>query len=375
MKIAVLGTCLSCLAGPSYHKHPPGAWVSIVTVGGMLMPQHFRSVNRRRVQASSRLSGLVLVGLLLLTGSVEAQTIGAGNLVLGSEQTGPVAVAGNVTLNGTKVNGNLSAGRAVNASNCQVEGALSAGRDVNLDGCTSIKSLSTGRSAYISHSRVEGQVSAGRHLTLDHASIGGNVRAGRSMTLTHAEVKGTLVTGAPHLVINHSSVGNIRVLPPGGAGASVMHHSVVANGNTIISGSHVRMGGGGSLIRVGPGSTSAVNGFTVRANATQTTLMTPDNSIYVNRQKVHGAGPDTYSQYQALHPGAPDVVGPGWAMGGEAVSQADAADGQAPLQVVELQGDSLVSGNIVFEAGHGKVIVHPQARFLGRVDGGTLEKQ
>jgi hypothetical protein len=66
-------------------------------------------------------------------------------------------------------------------------------------------------------------------------------------------------------------------------------------------------------ISVAPGGRVQEKNFTVTATYTETTVTTPDGTIYVNQQRKSGKGPDTYKAYMQKVKSAPKVQGPGWA--------------------------------------------------------------
>jgi hypothetical protein len=320
---------------------------------------------------------LGILGILLLTTPGEAQSMSeythSHNVTLGAEETGNVTVGGNVVLNGTTVDGHVLAGRGVDARQCTILGNLSAGRDVTLEGCHSVMSLFAGRSATLANSTIQKDVQAGRNLSLEDVVIHGNAEAGHNVTLNSATIDGTLSTATPLLILSRSTLNHIRFQVPRGS-VSISGNGVIMGAGSVVSGNGVSITSmeGRTQVRIGNSGTSSINGYTIKGASGQTTVMTPDNSLYVNGSKVHGDSPETYAQYQEQHPEAPHVVGPGWIATG---SSGDLPALPEPDQILELRDHSVVNGDITFEGGHGKIIVTAGSRFLGEVHGGTVENQ
>jgi len=273
------------------------------------------------------------------------------DLQLGSEQVANVMVGRDVNLDGTTVNGNVMAGREVNAQQCHIAGSISGGSNVQAEHCASIGSIHAGRDLVLLHSHVEDQVNVGRNLRLTEAAVDGDATVGADADLNHAGIRGTLTIASPYLALHESTIGNIHVEEGNGS------INVMGNGSSVIVNNNHNQ----SVIHVGDNATSSINGFTVRSGNGQTTVITPDNTIYVNGSKVSGNGPASYSDYQ----GAPWVEGPGWAA-------STSSSSTAPQQVVELMAGSTVT-NITFDSGHGKVLLHSGAKILGSVQGGVTE--
>jgi hypothetical protein len=295
------------------------------------------------------------------------------DLNIGNEETGIVSVGRDVNLDGTNVNGGVSAGRTIQARNCHISGNLSAGEDASLNNCTWLDTISTGRNLTLFNSTVNHDVSAGLNLNLFNTIIHGSASAAGEVTLENTHIDNTLAVAVPHLVLNKSTIATIRLTVPNSGGMIHSNNGVVINGSangSVISNSRVFIGNNenSSLVTVGSGSVSNINGYTVKANDTETTVMTPDNSAYINGRKVYGVDASCYTDYRQSHPEAPQIAGPGWQ---DQPSNAFAS--QAPMQIVELTNNSIVTGNIIFEGSRGKVIVRPGSLFKGNVEGGTVE--
>lgn len=297
------------------------------------------------------------------------------DLVLGPQEAGMVSVGRDVSLQGTTVQGNVLAGRGVNGTNCVIRGKLAAGKDANLNQCASVFAVAAGRHVMLMNTAVKRDILAGRDLLLINAIVERDATSGGQATLENAQVKGTLSAAAPRVTLKRSQVNQIRLAQP----KPVQTGDVIINGRSrgsSISGNSVVVSGDapGAMVSIGPGSTSQINGYTVKATSTETTLIAPDGTIYVNGKKVFGQGPDDYARYQMQNPKAPQVQGPGWRemLSGDSAVRADKSFA-APEQVIELIQNSVVSGDIVFEGGHGKVIVHPGSQVWGRITGGILE--
>ncbi len=303
-------------------------------------------------------------------------------LVLGNEQVQTVSAGRNVTLNGTQVLGNVMAGREVEGSNCSIQGSLMAGRDVQLSNCSSVAAVSAGRALNLSNTTVNGNVSAGTAMTLSGATIHGNASAGGEVSLRNTRIDQTLSATVPRLVLDSTTVDSIKLGAPSTAlnnGVFISSNNnshVITNNSVITSGNGIVINGrsGNNLVTVGPGSLSNVNGYTVKSSATQTTVITPDGSVYVNGSKVSGDGPASYSEYRTQFTQAPNVHGPGWSDDGVSTRNPEEMGAAMAEQVVELTNNSVVTGNITFEGGRGRVIVHNGSRFEGTVEGGTVQR-
>ncbi len=148
-------------------------------------------------------------------------------------------------------------------------------------------------------------------------------------------------------------------------------------------GSGIVIGGNNTAtVRVGSTGLSAINGFTVKGAMNQTTVITPEQSIYVNGRKVSGEGPASYQAYQAANPEAPTVYGPGWDPSVVSSSHKAAtgnskkkAENKPVVNVLELRNGSTVSGQVQFDSGYGKIVVYPGSQFLGKVVNGFVEKK
>jgi len=315
---------------------------------------------------------LVAATMLVLPAMARGDSQYSGqDLQLGAEDVGGVMVGRDLTMDGTTVSGTVMAGRTIDATGCHVSGSLTGGSDIQAHGCSSIGAIHAGRDLALSNTKVEEQVNVGRNLTLDHASVQGDATVGGEVNLDNARITGTLTIAAPYMAAKSSTISNIHVEQgfSNTNGFSSDNSSIVVSSGSVVNSNinGVFIGGHhGSMVHVGGNSTSSVNGYTVRGANGQTTVITPGNTIYVNGSKVSGSGPDSYADYQAKNPQAPWVEGPGWSSG--TASKTDSYQ-----QVVELMEGSVVTGSVTFDSGHGKVLVHPGAKVMGTVTGGTIE--
>lgn len=311
-----------------------------------------------------------------------------------SAETLPAAIAGrDITLTGTIVNGVVSAGREVTGNRCTVAGAVTAGRDAQLNGCTSVQALSAGRDATVHDTLIQEDLKAGRKILLSKATIMGNVTAGAGAEIQGSTINGTLSVPSLTLTLNGSTVNRIHVLEPDtgtalvGAEGTASSSVIVGNNNVVVRGSSLIAQNGHTTISVGPHGRSYVNGYTVTGSPTETTVRTPEGILYRNGDKTQdpgnkNQGPSTYQAYRDQTPGAPSITGPGWVEAGsdpKAASRREVdpkeAGASALHQVVQLSNNTVVTGDIVFESGHGQVIVDAGSQLQGKVIGGTVESR
>lgn len=339
---------------------------------------------KRGVAWKTRTGALWITGMLLVWGSwvmadpQAPQSFSADDLQLGAENTGHISVGRDLLLNGTRVHGHILAGRAVTGANCTIRGRLMAGRDINLNSCDFVENAIAGGNLILYNTGIQQHARAGGKLALVQATVRGNATAGGEVTLEDSDIQGTLSTASPRVVLKGATVRNLRIAQSGGQ-AGVGYNGIVVNGtlngSTVISNhSRVVVGGqrGGAMAAVGPGSTSAINGYTMRASDTQTTVITPGNAIYVNGRKVTGDGPEAYAEYREQTPQAPQITGPGWPESQSGNLSRPGPSGSAP--VVELTHRSTITGSVVFEGGHGTVRLHPGSQLNGTVEGGIIER-
>lgn len=303
--------------------------------------------------------------------------------VLGSGPINRVLSGRNVVLNGTSVLGSVMAGRSVKATNCHIRDSLSAGRDIELNGCNTTESISAGRRVALSHTTANRNVTAGSDLTLVHSIVNGNVTARRVAAIENSRIGETLSVANSRLVLDGSQVHNIQLARPeiamvvtGNQSNVSINHGVISSGggNLIVNGNRVIVspGYGQTIAAFGSGSVSNLNGYTVRSLQDKTTVITPDGNVYINGRKVSGDGPELYSDYQARDPGAPRIQGSGWP---DNQALEENSPSSEPVQIVELVRNSIVTGLVRFEGGHGKIIVYKGSRFEGRVEGGLVENR
>lgn len=295
-----------------------------------------------------------------------------------SSQTLSTAAAGrDISLNNVVVEGKLAAGRNISCQGCTISGSVSAGRDVLLERCPQVYSISSGRNAELRQIQVLNQVSSGNDITLQDVTVETGLQAGNQVHAGNSTIHGSLSLGGHYAKLDHSTAAEVRFIENGSVFNGTGNHitSMVSTGN-LVNGNVTISRGGSSYVHVGPGSLSSVNGYAIKGAANQTTIITPEQAIYVNGRKVSGDGPVQYEQYRAQHPGAPVVQGPGWAAG-QTTDLADAktgkSDSKVPVNVLELTNNSVIHGPVVFESGYGKVVVYPGSTFNGKVVNGTVE--
>ncbi|WP_373531564.1 hypothetical protein [Vampirovibrio sp.] len=291
------------------------------------------------------------------------QYASATDLQISSQEIESASVGRDLMVHAVQVAGKLAAGRNITGTECTVLGNVSAGHNVLLESCPQVQSVSSGHDAAITRSQILNHVAAGHDITLHGATIEQRVSAGNQVVAETSIIKGLLSLGGHYAKLDDTTAVDI----------------VFSEANNVSNGSGIHIGGNNfSSVRVGSSSLSSINGFTVKGAMNQTTVITPEQSIYVNGLKVSGDGPKTYGEYQGKHPEAPTVHGPGWS--NEAPKAAPQTSGkpnkasQAVINTLELSSGSLVSGQVNFESGYGKVIVHPGSQFQGKVINGFVEK-
>jgi hypothetical protein len=95
---------------------------------------------------------------------------------------------------------------------------------------------------------------------------------------------------------------------------------------------------------------------------------------------VSGEGPKTYAEYREAHTGAPSIQGPGWVdapkVSDEKKGHANphAAQSHTVVNTIELANQSRIDGDVVFESGYGKVILHPGSEVTGKIINGRIER-
>jgi uncharacterized Zn-binding protein involved in type VI secretion len=340
---------------------------SQITFGRGMTGMELRGDNKMSMVCRISLLGLgvwmnLSLSPCLAQGVYNANGVWAG-ADAGAYSGGTVSLAGaDRVMSDVKSQGAMSAGRDVRCSACEIEGNVAAGHDVYLQHNPHVGSIAAGHDVTLLDSHVWGSISAGHGAVLLQSSVQGNISTGNEADLQASQVQGSLSQGGHHLTLDGSSVaGDIyfRGAPlPGGT--SAQESSVISQN-------------GSSSVRVGGHSLSRVNGYTVQGAEQQTTLITPQQTIYVNGRKVSGDGPKTYAEYRDAFPMAPVVAGPGWTDGAPA-SPAYSASSRSVVSVLELSNNSAVNGQVVFESGYGKVILHPGSRFAGPVVNGRVEK-
>lgn len=289
-----------------------------------------------------------------------ASSVGSLDVQVQNRTEAQVNAGRDVMLSTAQVTQSVNAGRDVLGTSSTVAGSLNAGRDVTLSASSVQGSLSAGRSLKINHVGIYGPVTVGENATLTHSNLFAPVTFAGHGVLDHARLSDSLTVGDTHLMVFDSQLKSIRVTQTQSA------LSIQTNGVVVSSGS------GRSTLQVGPGSQSLVNGYTVRATDTATVVITPDLLIYENGQLKGGRGPKTYADYLSQNPQAPWVKGPGWSAQLSESGASPRDSESAP--VVEVMGESVIDGDVVFEGPQGEVILHAPAKLLGQVVGGRLTR-
>lgn len=270
-------------------------------------------------------------------------------------------------LSSVQVGGKLAAGRNITCNNCHIDGNISAGKSVALNECPQVQNIAAGHDAEVTHSNVSQSIAAGHDVILHDASVSQRVSAGNEVVIENSKVQGLISLGGHLATLDGSKATDI----------------LFSERNQTMSSGIVIGGNNSATVRVGPSGLSAINGFTIKGAMSQTTVITPEQSIYVNGRKVSGEGPTTYQAYQAGNPEAPTVYGPGWDQSGLSSSNRKPTSGSSKkkaenkpvVNVLELRNGSTVSGQVQFDSGYGKIVVYPGSQFLGKVVNGFVEKK
>lgn len=269
--------------------------------------------------------------------NINNRVAAGGSLTLTNQSLDAISVGHNLTLSQSQVHGDVAAGHSINCTDCKIDGNISAGHSLSLRGTT----------------------------------IQGDASVGHTATIENSTVSGTLSTGSPELKLDKATIGAIHIGTRGSSNVTIRNNSIVGNNNISIHNGVMRGSGNGqSIISMGNQGVSTINGYTIKTGAGVTTVMTPDNQIFQNGKRMSGSGPASWSAYQKQHPEAPMVQGPGWAASGNSAQTPQEA---GILSQVELTNNSVVKGDIVFESGNGKVLLHPGSSFQGKLVGGKLE--
>lgn len=290
------------------------------------------------------------------------QYASATDLQISAQSIDSASVGRDLSLHAVQVEGKLAAGRNITCTECNITGNVSAGKDVLLEGCPEVRNIATGHDAEVTRSHIVYNIAAGHDVTLNEATVDQRVSAGNQVMAEQSAVKGLLSLGGHYARLDGSTATDI----------------LFSDQNNISSNAGIHIGGNNfSSVRVGSSSLSSINGYTVKGAMNQTTVITPEQTIYVNGAKVSGDGPKTYGEYQGKHPEAPTVHGPGWTSDTPVSSTKSASKGKIDKTVVntlELTNHSVVSGQVQFESGYGKILVHKGSEFQGKVVNGFVEK-
>lgn len=312
------------------------------------------------------------LGLSLNIGSSLAATgISGQDLTLSSQQLSSATAGRDMNLNDVTVDGHITAGHNLKCQQCTVSGNISVGHDIELEQCGQVKGIVSGHDATVVSTNVMSKMAVGHNLTLEHATLESGAHVGNQVIATDSTVKEPLLLNGNTVTLDHSTTGAITFAQPSG---TTMSESISGTGSILIQhGSYAN-------VQVGTNSLTNLNGYTVKGAPSQTTVITPDQTIYVNGAKVSGEGPKTYEQYRQAHTGAPNIQGPGWI---DNLSVADKPHAKQHMQdnpqskvvinTIELTNQSRIDGDVVFESGYGKVILHPGSELNGKIVNGRVE--
>lgn len=287
----------------------------------------------------------------------------ATDLQISTQEIDSASVGRDLLLHAVQVEGRLAAGRNITCTECQVLGGVSAGQDVLLEGCPEVRHVSTGHNAEVTRSRIASHISAGHDVILNDAVVEQRISAGNQVMAEKSSIKGLLSLGGHYARLDNSQADDILF----SQGSHISSSGIQITGNNYAN------------VNVGPSSLSSINGYTVKGAMNQTTVITPEQGIYVNGAKVSGEGPKTYGEYRSQHPEAPSVHGPGWLSDSPAVAKT-ATKGKVDktpktvVNVLELANGSTVTGQVQFESGYGKILVRKGSEFKGQVINGFIEK-
>jgi hypothetical protein len=316
----------------------------------------------RQMQATL-LTSLLVLGVGVAWAGEGASYINGADVTLASQPMGSATAGRDIVLNDVTVNGKLTAGRNVMCTQCQISGNISAGHDVQLENCPTVQG-----------------VTSGHDVLLTDVKLAQGLRVGNTVAARNSEIQGPLVLGGHNVRLENTRAGEIRF--SNGIQGGVNGSSVIVNSGTVM---HSSMGGGnvivgngwgGSSVSVGANGLSSVNGYTIKSVPGQTTVITPEQTIYVNGKKVSGEGGKNYSDFMAMHPGAPQVNGPGWDYSANLMSGATTSQSTVGpvVNVLEVASNSTVIGPIVFESGQGVVRVPKGAQFNAKIVNGKVER-
>lgn len=316
----------------------------------------------------------------------------AQDVNLSAQHLDNAAAGRDIELNNVTVTGKLSAGRNITCQGCSVSGQISAGRDVSLAQCSDVFGIASGRNADLSQVKILNHIASGNNIKLTESSVENGLSAGNEVLAQNSTINGELSLGGHYLRLDHATTGDIRFNDDNQLTSqndqndgNVVRGSVNGTVRTSVKSNVTISRHGSSYVSVGHSGLSSVNGYTIKSSTDtadqtgQTTVITPDQVIYVNGAKVSGNGPKTYAQYQSEHPGAPTVNGPGWR---DADTQKASAStdknaknaAKTPVNVLDVMNNSVINGQVVFESGYGKVRVYKGSQFNGKVVNGVVEK-
>lgn len=336
----------------------------------IFLSSHTRPQGSMMLPHTKFYSALLALALFLLSAApVSARNShysSATDLQISSQAISTASVGRDLILNTVEAEGKLSAGRNITCNNCTIGGAISAGKSISLNACNGVQNIAAGQDVDATHSQINQNVAAGHNVILHDTKVAQRISAGNEVAAEHSEIQGLITLGGHLITLDDSKATDILFSER----SNNVGSGIVIGGNNV------------STVKVGPSGLSAINGFTIKGAMNQTTVITPEQSIYVNGLKVSGEGPKSYQAYQEANPEAPTVYGPGWNQSGIIASQ-KATDGNIKkkpdnkpvINIVELRNGSILSGQVQFDSGYGKIIVYSGSQFLGTVVNGFVEKK
>lgn len=287
-----------------------------------------------------------------------------------AQQVSSVISGRDVDMNDVTVEGKLIAGRDIQVERCKVSGPITAGRNLELSFCKPVNSITSGHNASLSNTHVQSSVTVGHDLRLNNTILESDTQVGNQVVAESSTIQGPLFLQGHYMKLDNSTADTITFKNPTD---NFNIHTSDSIGHVVTKRSHQ------TVVQVGPNSLSSVNGYTVKGTVNQTTLITPEEAIYVNAQKVSGPGPKTYADYLSAHPTAPQILGPGWPSETPRSSKSQEnkytkKEAELPVNTLELLNHSKIGAAVVFESGYGKILVHPGSEFTGKVTNGRVER-
>jgi hypothetical protein len=311
--------------------------------------------------ASAAIGVAASIGLFGFLVRVEAESsVFSSDANLNSQTVGSVVIGRNAVVNATNVEGTLVTGRDLVLTNSKVNESAKVGRDATIADSVFVGGLTVGRNALLEEVECLSNLAAGANLQLKKAHIKGDVQAHQVESIESSTIDGTLFTHQPSLTVHSSMIQQVVLDADDSSGIHIAGTSISSAGRGHIT--------------LGNNSTVHANGLTILSKAGQTSVFTPDGSIYVNGKRVQGAGPANFSEYRASHPNIPGIDAPGWVESTVSVPISKKAQETLPSMTLELTGNTQVTGNVEFKNGFGNVILRDSSKIGGRVINGKVKE-